>query len=131
MESKLGLDFKKVEYARGLAKNIAEDVQSFVEQYTTVAVERTLARLMGIDGVDENAVPLPNVVVDAIKDKGVLNEGILFFIANAMIVTGLTPQQIAEKVSKGELDITKVVTRDPKRIWKVVQKKMILKNLNQ
>ena len=41
-KSKLGLDFEKVEYARGLAKGIAEDVQSFVEQYTTVAVERTL-----------------------------------------------------------------------------------------
>ena len=63
MESKLGLDFTKVEYARGLAKKIADQVQEFVEQYTTVAVERTLSRLMGIDGVDENQVPLPNVVL--------------------------------------------------------------------
>ena len=121
MESKLGLDFKKVEYARGLAKNIADDVQAFCEQYTTVAVERTLARLMGIDGVDESDVPLPNVVVDAIKDKGVLGEGILFFIANAMIQTGLKPQEIAEKVAKGELDLTKVVTRDQKRIADTLQ----------
>ena len=121
MESKLGLDFKKVEYARGLAKNIADDVQAFCEQYTTVAVERTLARLMGIDGVDESDVPLPNVVVDAIKDKGVLGEGILFFIANAMIQTGLKPQEIAEKVAKGELDITKVVTRDQKQIAATLQ----------
>ncbi|MBR1804290.1 MAG: D-lysine 5,6-aminomutase subunit alpha, partial [Muribaculaceae bacterium] len=87
-KSKLGLDFEKVEYARGLAKGIAEDVQTFVEQYTTVAVERTLCRLMGIDGVDENQVPLPNVVVEALKDKGVLSEDALFFIANAMIQTG-------------------------------------------
>ncbi len=121
MESKLGLDFKKVEYARGLAKNIADDVQAFCEQYTTVAVERTLARLMGIDGVDESDVPLPNVVVDAIKDKGVLGEGILFFIANAMIQTGLKPQEIAEKVAKGELDLTKVVTRDQKQIADTLQ----------
>ncbi|MBR3730922.1 MAG: lysine 5,6-aminomutase subunit alpha, partial [Bacteroidales bacterium] len=118
---KLGLDFKKVEYARGLAKNIADDVQAFCEQYTTVAVERTLARLMGIDGVDESDVPLPNVVVDAIKDKGVLGEGILFFIANAMIQTGLKPQEIAEKVAKGELDLTKVVTRDQKQIAATLQ----------
>jgi D-Lysine 5,6-aminomutase alpha subunit. len=79
-KSKLGLDFEKVEYARGLAKNIAENVQAFVEQYTTVAVERTLCRLMGIDGVDENQVPLPNIVIDALKDKGVLNEGVLFLL---------------------------------------------------
>ena len=120
-KSKLGLDFEKVEYARGLAKGIAEDVQSFVEQYTTVAVERTLCRLMGIDGVDDNDVPLPNVVVEALKDKGVLNEGALFFIANAMIQTGLNPQQIAEKVAADELDITKVVTRDPQQIAKALQ----------
>ena len=106
MTSKLGLDFTKVEYARGLAKKIADQVQEFVEQYTTVAVERTLSRLMGIDGVDENQVPLPNVVVDTLKEKGVLNEGILFFIANAMIQTGLKPQQIAEQVAAGKLDIT-------------------------
>ena len=100
-KSKLGLDFEKVEYARSLAKGIAQDVQTFVEQYTTVAVERTLCRLMGIDGVDDNDVPLPNVVVEALKDKGVLGEGALFFIANAMIQTGLKPQQIAERWLRG------------------------------
>ena len=120
-KSKLGLDFTKVEYARGLAKNIAEDVQAFVEQYTTVAVERTLCRLMGIDGIDDNQVPLPNIVVDTLKDNGVLSEGALFFIANAMIQTGLQPQAIAEEVAKGSLDITKVVTRDPQRIAATLQ----------
>lgn len=121
MESKLGLDFEKVAHARKLAKNIADGVQEFVDQYTTVAVERTLCRLMGIDGVDENQVPLPNVVVDFIKDKGVLNEGVLFFIANAMIQTKMQPQQIAEAVSKGKLDITQVVTTDPKVIADTLQ----------
>src|SRR5574344_3112422 len=121
MQSKLGLDFKKVDKAKSLARNIAGDVQSFVEAYTTVAVERTLCRLMGIDGVDANQVPLPNVVVDTLKEKGVLGEGALFFIANAMIQTGLTPQKIAEQVAENKLDITKVVTRDRKRIAETLQ----------
>ncbi|MBS7357788.1 MAG: lysine 5,6-aminomutase subunit alpha [Bacteroidales bacterium] len=121
MNSKLGLDFNKVAQARQLAKNIADQVQGFVEQYTTVAVERTLCRLMGIDGVDANQVPLPNVVVDTLKEKGVLSEGALFFIANAMIQTGLTPQQIAEQVAENKLDITKVVTRERKRIAETLQ----------
>ena len=130
MTSKLGLDFTKVEYARGLAKKIADQVQEFVEQYTTVAVERTLSRLMGIDGVDENQVPLPNVVVDTLKEKGVLSEGVLFFIANAMIQTGLKPQQIAEQVAAGKLDITKVVTRDAKKIAETLQP-VIDENVNK
>jgi len=107
MQSKLGLDFNKVAKAKGLAKNIATDVQSFVEHYTTVATERTICRALGIDGVDENMVPIPNRVVDELKDKGVLGQGALFYIANAMISTGLQPQQIAEKIAKGTLDVTK------------------------
>ncbi|HNY05018.1 MAG TPA: lysine 5,6-aminomutase subunit alpha [Candidatus Egerieousia sp.] len=107
MQSKLGLDFNKVAKAKGLAKNIATDVQSFVEHYTTVATERTICRALGIDGVDENMVPIPNRVVDELKEKGVLGQGALFYIANAMISTGLQPQQIAEKIAKGTLDVTK------------------------
>ena len=97
--SKLGLDFQKVAHAKNVARNIADDVQKFVDQYTTVAVERTLCRLLGIDGIDANTVPLPNVLVDEIKDKGVLNQGILFFIGNAILETGMNPQEIAEKVA--------------------------------
>ena len=105
-KSKLGLDFNKVDHAKKVARNIAVDVQKFVEQYTTVAVERTLCRLLGIDGVDANEVPLPNVLVNAIKDKGVLGEGILHFLGNAIIETKLEPQQIAERVAEGTLDLT-------------------------
>ncbi len=121
MQSKLGLDFKKVEHAKGLAKEIANEVQAFVESYSTVAVERTLCRLMGIDGVDANEVPLPNVVVDDLKAKGVLNQGVLFYLANAMVNTGMTPQQIAEKVADGSMDLTKVPVAEKAELEKVMQ----------
>ena len=121
MQSKLGLDFKKVEHAKGLAKEIANEVQAFVESYSTVAVERTLCRLMGIDGVDANEVPLPNVVVDDLKSKGVLNQGVLFYLANAMVNTGMAPQQIAEKVADGSLDLTKVPVAEKAELEKVMQ----------
>lgn len=120
MQSKLGLDFKKVEKAKGLAKEIASEVQTFVEQYTTVAVERTLCRLMGIDGVDENMVPLPNVVVDHLKDKGVLNDGVLFYLANAMKATGMQPQEIAEGVAKGSIDLTRIEVTDKNTLLKIL-----------
>ena len=120
MQSKLGLDFKKVEKAKGLAKDIASEVQTFVEQYTTVAVERTLCRLMGIDGVDENMVPLPNVVVDHLKDKGVLNDGVLFYLANAMKATGMKPQEIAEGVAKGSMDLTRIEVTDKNTLLKIL-----------
>ena len=121
MQSKLGLDFKKVEHAKSLAKEIANEVQAFVESKTTVAVERTLCRLMGIDGVDENQVPLPNVIVDDLKSKGVLGEGALFYIANAMVNTGLNPQEVAEKVAAGALDLTKIEVADKAALDSVLQ----------
>lgn len=115
-KSKLGLDFNRVGYARDMASSIAADVQNFVGSYTTVAVERTLCRLMGIDGVDENQVPLPNLLVDELKDKGVLNEGVLFYIGNTIVNTSLTPQEIAIRVSEGSLDITKLPVAPKERI---------------
>ncbi|NOU60052.1 D-lysine 5,6-aminomutase subunit alpha [Marinifilum sp. JC070] len=119
--SKLGLDFEKVGHAKEVSKRIADDVQKFVDNYSTVAVERTLCRLLGIDGVDSNEVPLPNVVVDAIKDKGVLSEGVMFFIGNAILETGLNPQQIAEKMAAGELEITTLPIRSMEEIQNAIQ----------
>lgn len=128
--SKLGLDFKRVEYARSLARNIADDVQNFVENYTTVAVERTLCRLLGIDGIDENAVPLPNIVVDSLKDKGVLGQGVIFYIGNAIIETGLNPQQIAEQVNAGKLDLTTLKINPKEKINKALEP-IITETLNR
>ncbi|HIW87637.1 MAG TPA: lysine 5,6-aminomutase subunit alpha [Candidatus Onthomorpha intestinigallinarum] len=105
-KSKLGLDFKKVAHAKDLAKTISDQVQSFVDCYSTVACERTLCRLVGIDGVDANGVPLPNVVVDFVKDKGMLSNGVLLLLGNAVLHTGCTPCQIAEQIADGRLDIT-------------------------
>jgi beta-lysine 5,6-aminomutase alpha subunit len=119
--SKLGLDFKKVEHAKEVSKRIADDVQKFVENYSTVSVERTLCRLLGIDGVDRNEVPLPNVVVDELQEKGVLSEGVMFFLGNAILETGLNPQEIAEKIAIGELDLTKIPVRSSEEIHKAIQ----------
>ena len=120
-KSKVGLDYEKVEHARGVAKKIAGQVQDFVEGYTTVAVERTICRLLGIDGIDENEVPLPNVVVDELKSKGVLGQGVCFFIGNAILETGNSPQQIAEATTAGKLDITQLPVHHPEEIKKALQ----------
>ncbi|MBI9059571.1 MAG: lysine 5,6-aminomutase subunit alpha [Labilibaculum sp.] len=119
--SKLGLDFKKVGHAKEVSKRIADDVQTFVDNYSTVSVERTLCRLLGIDGVDSNEVPLPNVVVDELQEKGVLSEGVMFFLGNAILETGLNPQEIAEKIAVGELDLTKIPVRSTEEIHKAIQ----------
>jgi beta-lysine 5,6-aminomutase alpha subunit len=109
---KLNLDVEKINKSRQSAKNIADEVQKFIDQHTTVATERTVVRLLGVDGVDEIGKPLPNVVVDNIKEGGGLQRGAAYWIGNAIANLSLTPQEIAEKISKGELDITRLPAKD-------------------
>ena len=112
MKSKLNLDFATVKKARQAARAIAEDTQKFILQHTSVTIERTCARLLGIDGVDAYEVPLPNLIVDSIKNAGGLGLGLSAYLGNAMIQTGKTPQQIAEAVAAGELDVTRLKMAD-------------------
>lgn len=118
--SKLNLDFNVVEKARQSARVIAQDTQKFIDKHTTVTVERTIVRLMGVDGIDDLERPLPNVVVDNIKAGGGLAEGACFWLGNAMVKFGKTAQEIAEMVSKDGLELTKVDVQDKATIQTVV-----------
>ncbi len=109
---KLNLNWKLVEEARESAKKIVDDSQIFIDAHSTVTVERTICRLLGIDGIDKFGVPLPNVVVDFIKENGNITLGVSKYIGNAMIETKLTPQEIAERIAEKTLDITKMKWND-------------------
>ena len=108
MENKLTLDPNVIAQARASAAGIARTMQEFIDKHTTVSTERTVLRLLGIDGVDDVETPLPNVLVDQVKDAGGLAKGMAYWIGNAMIQTGMQPQEIAEKASLGELELTKL-----------------------
>ncbi len=75
MESKLGLNMDLVNQARQSAAKVADDTQRFIDQHTTVTVERAVCRLLGIDGVNEMDVPLPNVLVDHLLATSLLPAG--------------------------------------------------------
>jgi len=104
--NKLNLDFSLVESARKIARNIANETQKFIDKHTTTSIERTICRLLGIDGVDEFGVPLPNLVVDhvqqvdQVQQTGQINNGIALYLGNTILHTNLSPQNIAEKISQ-------------------------------
>ena len=82
-------------------------MQSVVAPRTTVSVERTVLRLLGVDGIRKNdGVPLPNVVVDHVAKHAGLEGGIFRSVAAAMIATDSTAQQVAEAIADGELTLT-------------------------
>ena len=112
MNSKLNLNFDLVNESREISKRIAEDTQKFIEKHSTVTVERTICRLLGIDGVNDMGVPLPNIVVENIQASNALGLGAAMYIGNAVLKYNLTPQEIAEKVSSEELDLPKIPMGD-------------------
>ncbi|MFA5577702.1 MAG: lysine 5,6-aminomutase subunit alpha, partial [Tissierellaceae bacterium] len=114
--SKLNLDQNLIDSSRKAAKNIAEEVQKFIDDHTTAATERTIVRLLGVDGVDEIDKPLANVVVDNIKEGGGLERGAAYWMGNAVLSTGLSAQEVAEKIAIGEIDITKIPAQDEEKI---------------
>ncbi len=118
--SKLNLDINKIEASRASARNIAEDIQNFIDEHTTVSTERTIVRLLGVDGVDEIEKPLPNVLVDNIVEGGGLERGAAYWVGNAMLNLEITPQEIAEKIAAGEVDITRLPAKDEQEIEDVI-----------
>ncbi|HOO43552.1 MAG TPA: lysine 5,6-aminomutase subunit alpha, partial [Bacillota bacterium] len=88
--NKLNLDQNKIHQSRQYANAIADDVQSFINEHTTVTVERTVLRILGVDGVDDFGVPMPNKIVDDILKNGNISIGVSYYIASALKHTGLS-----------------------------------------
>lgn len=99
----LQLDQARIDRARDSARRIAGRVFDDMDRSTTTTVERATLRLMGVDGVDENQVPLPNRVVDHLLERGLLNRGAALAVAAAINEQGWTAQQVAKAVAAGRL----------------------------
>jgi beta-lysine 5,6-aminomutase alpha subunit len=104
--SRLGLDKAVVNRARQAARVIADNVATVVEPRTTVAIERTVLRLIGVDGVREkDDTPLPNVVVDKVARTGGLEGGVFRSIAAAMLTSGKSAQDVAEGIAQHDISL--------------------------
>jgi beta-lysine 5,6-aminomutase alpha subunit len=101
--TQLTLDQAQIDRARDSARKIAHQVFDDMSRYTTTTVERATLRLMGVDGVDENQVPLPNRLVSHLQARELLAHGAASIVAGAMAEHGLSAQQIAEAVAAGTL----------------------------
>ena len=121
MESKLGLNQELVNEARASAAHVAADVQRFIDRHTTVTVERTVCRLLGIDGVNELDVPMPNVVVDCLCENALLPLGAAWVLGCAVLETGKDPQGVAELIDRGEIDLTKMLSHSETEIRAALQ----------
>ena len=105
---KLDINQEMVSRARKAAFQITNAFSWLFGGYTTVTTERTVLRLMGIDGALKDGKPLPNVVVDHLVENSAIPKGAAIWVANAMLKKGLTAQQVAEEVAYKGLELTQI-----------------------
>ena len=97
------LDQEQIKRVKEYAKKVADEINTMIEQYSTVSVERTVLRLYGVDGVDKNDTPLPNRLVEMLQDMDLLDSGASHHFAAAALESGRNPQVTAELLEQGHI----------------------------
>ncbi len=105
------------ERARESAARIAGSFNWLFNDYSSLAIERTVLRLLGIDGALPDGKPLPNALIDHLKAKNLLASGAAIPVANAMLAANLGVQEVADLVGKGELDLAGIDPAPPKDVF--------------
>ena len=103
---RLAIDHDVVDECRSLARDIAAPVEALAAGHTTVSVERACLRLVGVDGVEGSgteAVPIPNLVVDAIRTAVGLERGALVPFFHSQRTSGSDVHTTAQAIASGEL----------------------------
>ncbi len=113
----LQIDRKAVTRCRKSAAAIADPVQAFIERHSTVSVERSVLRLLGVDGVDADGAPVPNAIVESLGPDE-LARGVAVLFGRALAKTGLEPSVLGERIASGTVnlaqfkDVPKETARD-------------------
>ena len=118
---KLELNDDLVSRARKAARQITGSFGWLFEEYSSLTIERTVLRMMGLDGALKDGKPLPNVVTDQLKAKGALGKGAAIRLANAMLNKDLGATQIAEAMGQHHLDITALPMAPADEIYSLLQ----------
>lgn len=92
---RLGLDPGLIRHARDVARRIAADTLQYVDKHTTVAVERAALRLCGLNGADDDGVPVVNAIVDRLLahehgGEPALARGAVWWLARAIVAQRAT-----------------------------------------
>ncbi len=117
---KLNLNREHITRAREAAKKIAGSFGWLFDDYSSVTIERTVLRLLGVDGATADGTPYPNVIVDALKHKNALGKGAAWWFANACAARKESVADIAKATCEGGLDLTSVPVQQDEKVSAVL-----------
>jgi|SRR5579872_1317976 len=108
----LRVDAARIDRCRALAQAIADPIYRFIAAHSTVSVERAVLRLLGVDGVVGEEVPLANAVVDRL-DPARRASGAARWIGAAIAETGLDVAEAARALADGRVDVSSLDVTPP------------------
>jgi beta-lysine 5,6-aminomutase alpha subunit len=95
----LHLDGEEVARCRELADQVTAPVLGFVARHTTVAIERTVLRLLGLHGAGPRGVPQVNLVADELHRRGLLGRGGAYWLGYVMRQGARDPGALVEAIA--------------------------------
>ncbi len=111
----LSLDAQKIARCRELAEIIARPIEDMITRHTTVAIERTSLRLLGVNGAVKRSgqwYPEANAIIDELhtnlppEQKGkVLARGALYYFVNGMIQKKMPAPELGHLVAERKVDL--------------------------
>ncbi len=96
----LRVDQASVDRCRVFAREIVAPVEQYIAAHSTRSVERAVLRLLGVDSVNADDAPLPNVLVDALAQFD-LQSGAALAFGKALAQTHLEPGDLARALGGG------------------------------
>ncbi|MBX5480666.1 MAG: lysine 5,6-aminomutase subunit alpha [Myxococcaceae bacterium] len=98
------IDDAEIERARQLAHEITTPVLEVIHRHTTVSIERTVLRLLGLAGAGPRGVPLANLMVDRLKEAGVINKGAAYWYGRALLMGATSPVDAVERLTAAPIE---------------------------
>ncbi|HUZ49881.1 MAG TPA: lysine 5,6-aminomutase subunit alpha [Candidatus Dormibacteraeota bacterium] len=96
----LRIDPSTVDRCRALARAIVSPVSDFIAAHSTVAVERSVLRLLGVDGVGADEIPVPNLILDGLSAQD-RSRGVALAFGRGLAETGLDPAALGAAIAAG------------------------------
>jgi len=115
----LNLNSKAIAHCREMASTIARPVETLIETHTTVAIERSVLRLLGVDGAVQQSqqwFPEVNVIVEDLNREGVLDRGVLHWFVNGMIQKKMPARELAAQVASRKISLVKLPRADESEV---------------
>jgi beta-lysine 5,6-aminomutase alpha subunit len=108
----LQLDQKLIKKCRKLAHEIASPIEEFIHTHTTVSIERSVLRLLGVEGALREPggqyYPYVNIIVEDLRKQGVLSSGVLYWFVNGLLATGFSVEDLAREVAEKKISLTQL-----------------------